>query len=470
MRGWIARFVTPQRAALALAAGLALAASCSLTKRPTATITDAGGEGGAVSVGEAGGGRGSSRALGGREAVAGEAGAGAVTSQGGAAGGTLPSWLAELDDWQSVATLPNCSVHVARDAAKVSPRHVFTPCGEGCEVASVLPGDTPGLAYTLGTAARASSAGLNVSLSQVLVSEPATSLLTTYMFGEGHPNLLMLVRGNCRTQMAGRASPQLLYVFPPAGEAVFKVGWLEAADSQAVQWLGDTTTRLLSAFDYGSSWGGIEGFAETFVAEAPLSISLTSVHQSQGLVTMAAGDVGLAAWGEWSGAEGRVLGFAPGKPVTAVATGSWYPALVGVSSTRVAWLGATGPGVADGTYASARVYWCSRTSTLGPCTVTEGPALPVRAATGVLAVYDRWLALTACATEGSGCDIYLVDTSAGTAHRFTRVSQDHGVQVIGVSTDQLFAADFAPAERGTPTFGHIVRYDLSKLSSFAVQL
>jgi hypothetical protein len=468
MRGWMARFVTPQHIALASAVGLALAASCSRTKHPTAT--NAGGEGGTVSVGEAGGGRGGSRALGGREAMAGEAGAGVGASQGGATVGTLPSWLAELDDWQSFSTLPECSVHVARDAAKVSPRHVFTPCGDGCEVASVLPGDTPGLAYTLGTAARASSAGLTVSLSQVLASEPATSLVTTYTFGEGQPNLLMLVRGNCRTQMAGRASPQLLYVFPPAGEAIFKVGWLEGADSKVVQWLGETTTRLLSAFDYGSSWGGIEGFAETFVAETPLSVSLTSVHQAQGLVTMAAGDLGLAVWGEWSGAEGRVLGFAPGKPVAAVATGSWYPALVGVSSTRLAWLGASGPNVTDGTYESARVYWCTRTSALQPCTVTEGPALPIRAASGVLAVYDRWLALTACATDGSGCDIYLVDTSAGTAHRLTRVSQEHGVQVIGVSGDELFAADFAPAERGTPSFGHILRYNLAKLGSFSVQL
>jgi hypothetical protein len=88
----------------------------------------------------------------------------------------------------------------------------------------------------------------------------------------------------------------------------------------------------------------------------------------------------------------------------------------------------------------------------------------------VLAVYDRWLALTACATDGSGCDVYLVDTSIGTAHRLERVAPDHGVQVIGVSAEQLFAADFGPSERGTATFDRLLRYDLAKLEAFSVQL
>lgn len=47
---------------------------------------------------------------------------------------------------------------------------------------------------------------------------------------------------------------------------------------------------------------------------------------------------------------------------------------------------------------------------------------------------------------------------------------DHGVQVIGISSEQLFAADFGPSERGTATFDRLLRYDLAKLEAFSVQL
>jgi len=46
----------------------------------------------------------------------------------------------------------------------------------------------------------------------------------------------------------------------------------------------------------------------------------------------------------------------------------------------------------------------------------------------------------------------------------------HGIEVLGISETELFAADFGTETRGTPDFDAILRFDLSELESFATKL
>jgi hypothetical protein len=44
------------------------------------------------------------------------------------------------------------------------------------------------------------------------------------------------------------------------------------------------------------------------------------------------------------------------------------------------------------------------------------------------------------------------------------------VEVIGLSNEELFVADFSEAVRGTSDFDGLIRYDLSRLDEFATRL
>jgi hypothetical protein len=84
-----------------------------------------------------------------------------------------------------------------------------------------------------------------------------------------------------------------------------------------------------------------------------------------------------------------------------------------------------------------------------------------------MSVSDRWSALTGC--SASNCDVLLADRSDGSLYRL-KPQTGHGIEVLGVSENELFAADFGADTRGTPDFDAILRFDLSQIESFATKL
>jgi hypothetical protein len=404
-----------------------------------------------------------SRALGGADGGAGETSAG---GHGAGAATTHPNWLTDSSGWDEVATVPGCHARVAREPASLVRGLSYETCGIGCLSAKVAPVDGPALGLILGAATRTDAQGTKVVLSTTLPGTPPTDLVATYLYGAGKPLTMLAADGDCLAQVAGRASPNLWMVFPPRGEATFRLGYIAPASAGSINWLSKTTTRSLKAFDFDSGWGGTEAYTEVFVAKSPTSLDLTSIYSKGTVLRPPAAHAEFVAWGEWSGKVGQIAAWGPEEPATVIASGAWFPAFVGVSAERVAWLGASGPQVTDGAFEEARVYWCERSQPLGACQIVEGPKLPITSAGGVISVHDHWISLLGC--DAQACDAFIVDMASSKAYRVHREA-DHGVEPIGVSATELFVADFAPEHRGTAEFDRVIRYDLSKLSELATE-
>ena len=387
----------------------------------------------------------------------------------GAEPGGRAGWLVEPDAWQTVETIAGCTTRVARDPGAIWPGFSFNSCGTGCREARVMPGDEPSLAAVLGTATRVVGSDLVLSLSARILGERTTFVLGTFAFGEGRPLALVAEEGACFAQVAGRGSPFLFRLFPLQTDSQYKLAWLEmGATPPTLEWIASPLGSPLETFDFATGWGGISERTTILLAESPTSAILRNVYQSRGVLRVPSGIDGTAAWTDWVNGQGRIVTYDRQSGAVTAASGAWYPARLGISARRIAWLGATGDRAPDGTYASARLYSCARTASLAPCEVVEGPALPIVSSTGVLVLADDWVALTGCsATE---CNVYVVDQRDSSVHRLRRAHPNHGVEVIGVSAGELFVADYSPVTRGTPDFDGFVRYDLSALESFATRL
>jgi hypothetical protein len=398
-----------------------------------------------------------------------EAGRGGASSEdagGGRGGGD--DWLHAPGAWQSVETFAGCSTRVALDPAAIWPGFAFQSCGTGCQESRVLPGRDDGLAALLGTSARVTGGEFLLSLSSRFVAERAVFVFGTYAFGDGKPLALVVEEGDCFAQLASRTSPYLFQLFPLQEELVFKLAWLDTtATTPVLRWLPSPFREQMEEFDFASGWGGVADFKTVFVSESPLSVSLTTVYESQGILRTPVGSDGVAAFSEWIDGQGRIVGYRAEQGAVTLASGSWYPARLGISADRVAWLGATGSRVEEGGYESARLYFCARATPLSPCRIEEGPTLPILSSTGVLVTAGPWIALTGCSEIE--CDVYLVDTRDSSVRRLRR-TPDHGNNVLGISMRDLFVADFSPATRGTQDFDGLLRYDLDDVDAFTTRL
>jgi hypothetical protein len=83
---------------------------------------------------------------------------------------------------------------------------------------------------------------------------------------------------------------------------------------------------------------------------------------------------------------------------------------------------------------------------LEACEADASVTLPITSSSGVSSVSDRWSTLTGC-SEAS-CDVLVVDRSDGSSYRLTP-EKAHGIEVLGISETELFAADFGTETRGT---------------------
>ena len=338
-----------------------------------------------------------------------------------------------------------------------------------------MPSEQPSLAALLGTGARMHGGSLLISLSARILAEPPVFVLGTFAYGDGKPLVLIAEdvvgqSGNgCFPQLGGRESPFLFSYTPVRGELEFKFAWLEAGAPPRLNWLSPSVKSAgFRAFDFGTGWGGVFSLTSVGITASPLSPTLSPVYESRGLVRPTAGSNGVAAWAEWVDAGGRIIAWNEQQGAITIATGPWYPTLLGMSPEKLVWIGATGSRVEEGAYETASLYWCERPNPLGACAIKQGPSLPIFSSTGVLSVHGRWAALTGCSEID--CDVLVVDWTDSAVYRIRRIQTDHGTSVIAVSDNELFVADFSPQARGTPNFDRLIRYDLSQLSSYATRL
>jgi hypothetical protein len=330
-----------------------------------------------------------------------------------------------------------------------------------------MPGNGPSLAAKLGTSARFADGALQVSLSTRIEGDRTTYLLGTYSFGDGKPSVLIAEDGNCLAQLAGRGSLSSFRVFRLEGDFQYRLGWFDRSLRQ-LRWLDPPLSLLIDAFDFDSGWGGLDAFSELLVAPDPTAAALSSVYTTSGSMFFPFSSGDRVVLPEWLSGGGRVLGWGPGHSALPIASGSWRPVSVGISSDRVAWLGVTGERASEGLFETATVYSCAAPLLDALCTIDEGPRLPIAGIAGVLATQGRFIALNGCVE--AGCDIYLVDWTNSDVFRLDLAHAGHGVEVIGLSNEELFVADFSEVVRGTSDFDGLIRYDLSRVADFATRL
>ena len=388
------------------------------------------------------------------------------------AGEALPvartDWLEKTDAWDHVKTLPGCSTAVAREPALAWPGFAFESCGEGCRAARLLPPGMTGEAAVLGAGGRVVDGEFRLSLTIRTVEAPLVQVLGTFAFGSGSAKTLIAETGSdCLAQFAGRTSPQVLFLVPPrAANPPFQLAWIESGSS-SVRWPEPPVETTIETFDFGTSWGRMAGRGAILVADSPLSTTLSSVYEANGILYHPTGDDGWLAFTEWTGSEGRILAWRKGQRASVVARGAWHPGRFGMARNRFAWLGATGPRVEEGAYESARLYFCTVNESLEPCSVEEGPALPFPTSDGTIALQGRWVALTGCSED---CDVYVFDRESRALYRVRRAHPNHGVELLGVSETELFVAEYLPGHRGNSAFDGLVRFDLTSLESIATRL
>jgi hypothetical protein len=466
-------------------AGLGLVAfsACRSSQLPERG-TDAG-KGGAAGTAEITAGRGSGSSgrsmVNGGRASAGEAGAGRPDASSGKAGrasgsagddagagtGGTTGWLYDPSSWTVVDTLPECSTRVAVDPSRIFPGLSFSECGPGCREARVMPGNGPSLAAKLGTSARFTDGALQISLSTRIEGDRTTYLLGTYSFGDGKPSVLIAEDGKCLAQLAGRGSLSSFRVFRLDGDFQYRLGWFDRSVRQ-LRWADPPLSLLIDAFDFDSGWGGLDAFSELLVAPDPSVAVVASVYATPGSIFYPFSNGLGVVLTEWFDGTGRILGWRPGREVLPIATGTWRAVRIGASPDRVAWLGATGERAADGLLETATVYSCASSRLDEPCVIDVGPTLPINSTGGVLATQGRFIALNGCVE--AGCDIYLIDWTNSDVFRVNLAHAGHGVEVIGLSNEELFVADFSETVRGTSDFDGLIRYDLSRLTEFATRL
>jgi len=394
--------------------------------------------------------------------------AGAVGSGGTAStAAPRPSFLDDGPGYERLATGPQCRTRVAKNPGDLWPKLAFSSCGPGCESASALPLSSRARGSTYQTAARLVGDELRITLRLELPGDPATVVLTTLVYGDGHAAALVVEDGGCEASLSGRASPNLYSVFPAQGDLSLTLGWLTPDSPPTLRWLPGTSSRQLKGFDIGTTWGGIDARTEVFVAKDALSEpSLASVYSSPGLLSIPAAHQGIAAWSEWGTATDSVVAWTEETGPLKLASGSWSAGAIGISEQRIVWLAGTGPRTHEGEYEAVKVVWCDRTKPLSACTPTDGPTLPITSAATTLAVADRFIVASGC--EGNDCNLYVVDMGSNKVNRI-KPAAGHQVELIGLSKTSLFAADAQPGTESV-SFDSIRRYDLNRLAEFSTEL
>ncbi len=374
-------------------------------------------------------------------------------------------WLTRDSEWDVSSDTDGCRIRSARRPGSLWPGLPWAGCGPGCRSAPVLPGTSAAVAARLGIASRNSGGDLLLSTSAGVVGGKQ-EVLGTFAYGSGQPLSLISAQGEtCLAQFAGRRSPFLVSV-SYFDSALNLYGWLDPLQRPNVSWLNPRTTlSLASSFDFGTGWGGVFNFASIALTRDPLSTTLHDVYASKDLIRTPVGAEGVLFWTEGGVGHGKIMALSPEDRAVTLASGDWYPTNVGVSAERIVWLGAQGERVVDGSFDSARIYQCKRSSVLAPCEPEPGPFIPIVSMGRTLEVRDHWAGITGC--TDTVCDAYIVDLDSSRVYHPRRPQGVLEMEVLGFSSSEFFIGGGSAQTHGSSDYDSFLRFELSLLPEYS---
>ncbi|MCB9577334.1 MAG: hypothetical protein H6717_09950 [Polyangiaceae bacterium] len=391
-------------------------------------------------------------------------------------GSTLPdgsaeapyAWMFDPDAWTPVASIPECDVREA-DVSKLEwPGFQWTACGSGCLEADVVGGSKFHGARENGASARVEGGRLLAFLTVGVRFPPSSEVLEVVDIEAGKLMSAVVEHGDdCSTQFLGRFATRGLKIVP-AGASHFYIGLAGTQLGQAAAWPLPALVGDQAPFDFDGGWGVLSGLAAVkLTTDFASSSALTTVYSSPGYQTDVIGYGPAVAWVDWQVPHRVLRGWTKQGGTRVLVQAPYHVVDVALSAQRIVWLGATGTSLVENGYETSALYWSPNALDPDNIVPSTGIPLPIHSDPGLFATAGPWAAVKHCVALGD-CETLIVnlDTKAvwKLAHRPGREAT-----VLGMSDKTLLLAEapYPPGEIGDLLFDRLLRYDLTKLQSFA---
>lgn len=366
------------------------------------------------------------------------------------------------DAWTAVPTHADCNAAVA-DVTKLDwPGFDWQGCGEGCLRAEAVNGPEAIFkgARRVGSGSQHVGGELMLYLAAGVRLPPAlqwaaaispkdwrpVSILRTYgdectpSFSGNYTQVAQILAGDGKATLAHVTTSGVILASPPA-----------------------PLTSPRRYFDFDGGWGYISGQATVAVSHQLDSTVFTSVYSSSGYAEIPKGVGAGVFWRDWTNVARLFVWTKAGGPRPLV-QGAFSVTAFAVNSGKLAWLAATGDPL-QGIYDSVHVH--SSPLQLDPDLVvpSAGIVVPVSGLAEPMHLAGSWVVM-----RDLGTRILLVNLSTKEVWGID-APVGHYQTALGLSETQLVVADSPPAViQPSQNFYNIIRYDLSKLSSYATKL
>lgn len=381
------------------------------------------------------------------------------------------SWLGD-QHWKPVATFPECDVRVVNGPHPDWPGFAWTSCGAGCERAEVVRGPPA----TFKGAERFGSRNVVTKGDVVLTitagvrqdPSPGTAWAMTLNARTLAPlALLGEFSANCSRSFTGE-STNALEVSPFQGSSGFHLFQLPLSPGAVIHSLPPLVDvgRLIAR---DSGWMRLVGNAVLSESTDLSSTAFTTVHTTQGAAYRPIPAGQAVVWVEW-GARGTLGAWSKqhgGR--TLVSSTAYHAAHVAYGDGRLAWLGVTGTMAPLGGYDSATLYWAPFADQSQLTAPAGSMVLPVKSSVDPMVMSGDWLVM---GEGGTSLPLGLLVANLK-AKELWKIPGVTGEQVssLAVFDDTLLVAASLPGQiQPSQYYSDIVRYDLTKLPSFASKL
>lgn len=372
--------------------------------------------------------------------------------------------------WTSVVTQSGCDTRIG-DVSKLKwPGFTWQSCGDGCERADVVNGPTAvvKLARRTTSGSRTSNGEAVIYLVAAIRLPPAVQWAAALPLSTWKPSAIVREYGDsCELGFAGNHAGVLQVIAETSTAALGHVG---AGVTMAMPL--NSIESLPRHFDFAGGWGRVLATSTLGVSSDLKSAVFNTVH-SGAWIESPRGAGNAVFWLDWGPPATSLWVWTQAGGARAYVKQSYHVVAHAQTEQRAVWVGATGD-VLNKPYETARLYWSPLK--LDPLTVvaeTPGPVLPITSRPDPMFASGKWIAMSDAkfaqqrilVIDLSSNEIWAIDTpnsgSAGNAWSTP----------LALSDTTLVAAH-APNGSSQPTqvFYELIRYDLSKLASFAKKL
>lgn len=427
--------------------------------------------------------RGTSAGGSGAQGQGGAAGAGAVagattaeggrgTDDGGGAsgsGGTQGdgyAWVHDAQAWREPTVVGPCRPASAILDKLEFPGTEWTECGDGCRSLKPVRGEAAVIGDDYRSGLRVGAHGTELYLSMGIKTDPGFSLLGLFEYDTDlHPlALIKQSASGCIDRFLSRESPHTVttVVNGAAGSGLqLYIGRIDST-SDAPNWLEPAIVNpAFSGFDYQDGWGAIWD-GRTLAAASPGSATQNELYTSNGNLLHPHSNGGRVVFAESRSGSNAIFGWKAGaREPELLAEADSDVVDLAVSSSKVVWVGATGPRTREGSYEAASLRWRA----LDAASDDDGQQLklPITRSADKLTTQGKWALLGGC--EGDECGVYLVDLMNRTVHR-RRPTAVPIWRAFGVVDDRLLITE-EDADAPAGFFSRIVEYRIPEFIATA---